>query len=106
MNDLTQNAALGTLEQLVLPLIEQLAKEGWCVALKKLPVYLGWYFGEVTGGRQLPGTWTCEASWADYEKEPWRHTEFACKPTALEAVQEVVKRCRQNTEDQISSGAR
>lgn len=88
-----------SLDALVLPLIEELAEEGWCVVLKKLPKYLGWYFGEISGGRKLPGTWTCEASWADHDKTPWRHTEFACEKTPLKAVQAVAARCRQNATD-------
>ena len=57
-----------SLDAVVLPLIEALAEEWWCVVLKKLPKYLGWYFGEISGGRQLEGTWCCEASWADHDK--------------------------------------
>ena len=85
-----------SLDAVVLPLIEELAEEGWCVVLKKLPKYLGWYFGEISGGRQLEGTWCCEASWAEHDKGPWKHTRFACKPTALEAVNAVAEQCRQN----------
>ena len=98
----SSGAVARTLDGLVLPLIEELAEQGWCVVLKKLPARLGWYFGEITGGRKLPGTWACEASWADVDDTPWRHSQSACKPTALAAVQAVAELCRQNNNSATS----
>jgi len=82
----------------VLPLIDVLSREGWCVCLKKTPPDVG--YNEIgTGERKFPGHWYCEVSYIRPDKTVAPPVGLTSEDPLL-LIREMAKRCRQNVAPQ------
>ncbi len=87
----------------ILANMELLARDGWCVVLKRLPPNLGWIIPDDPSEYGAPsvateigkGKWCCEAQYIRHDG--YRPSQFAMHDKPASAVKSVVKACQKAT---------
>jgi hypothetical protein len=90
----------------ILAEMQELADDGWCVVLKRLPAELGWILQGSRSEYDAPcedevigkGKWCCEATCMRHLRDaPYRHSQMSIHESPVAAVNNVSVECRKET---------